>query len=261
MEIFDAHVHVDARGFEDLRTLALLGTREVTTCAHDALPFSCAESVLDHFARLLDLDCYRLRQCGIKPHVALGVHPRGIPKKGFDLVVQALPALLGRQEVVAVGEIGLHYASQEELDVFRQQIELAKSLDLPCIVHTPEKNKLTVTREAISVVEEMQISRERVVIDHVNEETFGLVKDSGCWVGLSVHPGKLSELRAASLVQEFGSERIMFNSDVASALSDIMALPKAILEMRKMGVAEADVGAVVRDNAVRFYKLEVAADR
>ena len=255
MKIFDAHVHVDARGFEDLRTIALYGTSEVTTFAHDALPFSCAGSVLDHFERLLTLDSYRLRKCGITPHVGLGVHPRGIPGVGFDQVLDSMPALLRRSGVVAVGEIGLHTGSEVEIDVFGRQLGLAKSLGMPAVVHTPEKNKLDVTRRIISVIEDVGIDLNQIIIDHASEETFSLVRMFGCWVGVSVHPSKLSEERGASLIKQFGSERVILNSDFASAFSDILALPKTVLEMRSLGVPEAEIVAAVHDNAARFYGL------
>ncbi len=143
----------------------------------------------------------------------------------------------------------------------REQLQIAKKLDLPTILHTPREEKRAISEDLITAIEEMGVSKERVLIDHANSETIDLIREFGGWIGLTVHPGKLSPQQAAVLVEERSAQRLILSSDIASAKSDIYAIPKAILEMRKLGVDEGTIGKVVYENALRFYRLNDEAIR
>lgn len=255
MPIFDSHIHADTRGWEDLRTLSLFGTRAVVTCAHDVFDFSGPQSVFDHYRRLLNFDCFRLRTNHIHPFVALGIHPEGIPHEGVDEVLSRLPELLQQESVVAVGEIGLQNGSDREIDVLRRQVQIGKDLNLPCIVHTPQKNKAEVARLVMEVVSQVGISLDLVVIDHVDSRIIEAVRDFGSWMALSVQPYKISEKEAATLVQSYGSQRVMLDSDLAGGMSDVLSIPKAIFEMKTLGVSAEDIRKVTYDNAAAFYRV------
>ena len=73
---------------------------------------------------------------------SIGVHPHHVGQT-VDDHYRRLSALAGHPKVVAYGEIGLDYvknhAPREEQRVhFRRQVELAKGLDLPLIIHDRE---------------------------------------------------------------------------------------------------------------------------
>lgn len=255
MPIFDAHIHADTRGWEDLRTLSLFGTEAVVTCSHDVFDFSGPQSVFDHYGRLLGFDCRRLRMNHIQPFVALGVHPEGIPHEGLDEVLARLPEFLAKESVAAVGEAGLQDGTDLEIDVLRRQLQIGKDLGKPCIVHTPQKNKAEVARLAMEVVSQAGISLDLVVIDHVDTRIIEEVRAFGSWIGFSVQPYKITEKEAASLVQAHGSSRIMLNSDLAGGMSDVLSIPKAIFEMKTLGIAPEDIRKVTYDNAVSFYRV------
>lgn len=255
MPIFDAHIHADTRGWEDLRTLSLFGTRAVVTCAHDFMEFSGPQSVFDHYRRILGFDCMRLLTNHIQPFVALGIHPCGIPAEGVDEVLARLPELLAQEPVVAVGEIGLQDGTDREIDVFRRQLQIGKDLGKPCIVHNPQKNKAEVARLSMEVIAQVGISLDLVVIDHVDSRIIEEVRDFGSWLALSVQPYKISEKEAANLVQSYGSERVMLDSDLAGGMSDVLSLPKAIFEMKSLGISPEDIRKVTYDNAREFYRV------
>ena len=70
---------------------------------------------------------------------AVGVHPHDAIDAPGDAMEQ-LEALASHDKVVAIGEIGLDYYRdlspwKAQQDLFRQHLELARSLDLPVIVH------------------------------------------------------------------------------------------------------------------------------
>ncbi len=255
MPIFDSHIHADTRGWEDLRTLSLFGTRAVVSCAHDFMEFSGPQSVFDHFRRILEFDCMRLRRNHIVAFVGLGVHPSGIPQEGVDEVLSRLPEMLGQEPVVAVGEIGLQDGTDREIDVFRRQLEIGKRLGKPCVVHTPQKGKAEVARIAMGVISEVGIDLDLVVIDHVDARIMEEVRDFGSWVGLSVQPHKISDKEAATLVQSYGSQRTMLDSDLAGGMSDVLSIPKAIFEMKSLGITAEEIRQVTYDNAVAFYRV------
>lgn len=77
-------------------------------------------------------------------HAALGIDPHraGSPEAGR---VSELRGLLGHEKAVAVGEAGLdyHYGAErkpEQRRLFEEQLELARELGLPIVVHTRSAN-------------------------------------------------------------------------------------------------------------------------
>src|SRR5205085_12263276 len=103
-------------------------------------------------------------------------------------VVALLPRYLGKDGVVAVGEIGYDEQTPAEDRWFAEQLELAKRFDLPALVHTPHRDKKRGTGRSLALVREAGFPEERVLIDHNNEETLPLVLATGCWAAHSIYP-------------------------------------------------------------------------
>jgi predicted metal-dependent TIM-barrel fold hydrolase len=99
------------------------------------------------------------------------------------------------------------------------------------------------------------IGLDQVVIDHVDSRIIEVVRDFGSWMALSVQPYKISEKEAATLVQSYGSQRVMLDSDLAGGMSDVLSIPKAIFEMKTLGISAEDIRKVTYDNAVAFYRV------
>jgi TatD DNase family protein len=75
-------------------------------------------------------------------HATAGVHPHDASRATAE-TIEDLATAAGHPKVVAIGEIGLDYhydfsprAVQQEL--FRAQLRLARSLELPVVIHTRE---------------------------------------------------------------------------------------------------------------------------
>ena len=83
---------------------------------------------------------------------ALGLHPSGIASDNPSL--PGINELLPNDRVVAVGEVGLDYASpvdrSRQITAFRSFLETAKHLELPVIVHSRDaaEDTLNVLRQA-----------------------------------------------------------------------------------------------------------------
>ncbi|MDU9047407.1 MAG: TatD family hydrolase [Candidatus Electrothrix sp. Rat3] len=81
-------------------------------------------------------------------YASVGIHPHSA-EEGDDAVYQQLKELATSKKVVAYGEIGLDYAKQyapveRQRVEFSRQLELAKELELPVIIHDREAHEDTV---------------------------------------------------------------------------------------------------------------------
>ena len=78
-------------------------------------------------------------------YASIGIFPRDIPRDNFPQTLTQLYQLGQHRKVVAVGEIGLDYhqlnkesEKKWQIESFRQQLGLAKELNLPVILHCRE---------------------------------------------------------------------------------------------------------------------------
>lgn len=252
---FDAHIHADVRSYEDLEVMALAGVEKAVTCAHDVYRMSSSQVYLDHYDRLLRVETKRAAKAGVELYVALGVHPSAIPRDA-DALLEQLPGLLSQERVVAVGETGLELKDERESGILTRQLEIAKELDMPIIIHTPKMMKEKAAREALKLVDESGLKPERVMIDHLREGSVKAAMDSGVYLGLSIQPpSKLSVGEAAMIVKKYGAGSFILSSDMSSIPSDPLALPRCALRMRGIGVSGAEVQRVTYKNAAKFFKL------
>ena len=171
--IFDSHAHYDADAFDTDRDAVLAalpsqGVCGVIQCATD--PQSIAQSL-------------KLAQQFPFVRVAVGIHPEFVNSakpEWLDAVRQAA----AHPAVCAIGEIGLDYYWEEnaprevQLDWCRKQIELAKELDLPVILHDREAHE-----DTLNLIRE---TRPRGVVHCFSgsAEMARQVTDLGLYVGL-----------------------------------------------------------------------------
>lgn len=129
--IFDTHAHYADRAFDEdrdhiLAQLPSKGVRFVT------LASSSVEDTAENSAISLKYDYI---------YAAAGVHPESVdtnPENYLDIVADTVR---NNPKIRAVGEIGLDYHydgfdRDKQIKLFSEQLELAKELDLPVIVHS-----------------------------------------------------------------------------------------------------------------------------
>src|SRR5438105_1713758 len=178
----DLHLHADGIPDQDLATLAYFGVKAAVTCARDAGAGSAAD-LRRHWDELVRVQTARLLQAGIRPMVALALHPSRIPWHGVDDLLQRLPHYFDDPRVVALGELGLHEGGEREEQILSRQLELAARLRKPVIVHTPDREKAARTRRLLALLKKSAVEPSRVLVDHVNAETFAVARGIGCWAG------------------------------------------------------------------------------
>src|SRR3954471_4875974 len=234
----DLHLHADGIPSQDLATLAYFGVKAAVTCARDAEAGNAA-GLRRHWDDLVGTETRRLESAGIRPFVALALHPSRIPWHGVDELLHLLPRYFDDPRVVALGEIGLHEGSEREEEIFARQLELAARLEKPVIVHTPGREKLQRTRRVLALLKDSPVEPGRVLVDHVSAETFPLVRGIGCWAGLTLQPGLFDPESAAAVVSRNGADRIVLTSDIGEGASDLLALPKAAEALQRAGLSLA----------------------
>src|SRR6187549_3204829 len=172
-----------------------------------------------------------------------------------DDVIALIPELLKKPSVLGVGEIGLNKNSRNELLVLEKHIQIAADHDQLILVHTPHlEDKLKGTRLILDALKNHSaIKPGRVIIDHVEEHTIDLVLDQGFWAGTTLYPeSKCSPHRAIDMLEQRKAGRLWMNSACDWGVSDPLAVPKTMLEMRKRGWSEASIQRVVFENPVAF---------
>ena len=91
-------------------------------------------------------ECLQLAEEYEQLFCTIGTHPHESDRESDQLSAisdQRLRALLQSEKVVGVGEIGLDYYYENlerscQISVFRQQLSLAKELNLPAVIHCRE---------------------------------------------------------------------------------------------------------------------------
>src|SRR5262249_42055734 len=192
---------------------------------------------------------------GIRHFCTLALNPKEANNPALaEGVLALLPRYLEKDGVVAVGEVGYDDMTPAEDRVFAEQVELARKVELPLLVHTPHRDKKRGTERTIALIRACGCPGPMAPIDHTNEQPLPLVLATGCWAGHSIYPHtKMDEARMVALVQKYGPERIIVNSAADWGVSDPLKVPKTAALMRENGIAEATIEQVVWGNPVTFF--------
>jgi predicted metal-dependent TIM-barrel fold hydrolase len=265
MKLFDPHIHMTSRTTDDYQAMAAAGVAAVLEPAFWlGQPRTHVGSFEDYFASLLGWERFRASQFGVRHLCTLALNPKEANNAAVAQgVIDLLPRYLGKEGVVAVGEIGFDDMTPEEEKYFVQQVELARMHGLPILVHTPHRDKKRGTERSLALVRDLGFPEERVLIDHNNEETLPLVLDTGCWAGHSIYPDtKMDEERMVALVKRYGAERILVNSAADWGVSDPLKVPKTVARMRESGITEEAIERIAWKNPIAFFaqsgKLDLA---
>ncbi|AUI63918.1 TatD family hydrolase [Amycolatopsis sp. BJA-103] len=255
MRIFDPHIHMSSRTTDDYEAMYAAGVRALVEPAFWlGQPRTSVGSYTDYFDALIGWERFRAAQFGIRHHCTIALNPKEANDPRCREVLDVLPRYLAKDGVVAVGEVGYDSMTKEEDEVFARQLAMALEHDLPVMVHTPHRDKLEGTKRTLDVVREAGIAPERVIVDHLNEVTVKLVKDSGAWMGFSIYPDtKMDEHRMVEILRQYGLDKMIVNSAADWGRSDPLKTAKTGQAMLDGGFTDADVDKVLWQNPVAFY--------
>jgi TatD DNase family protein len=130
--IFDAHCHYDDNMFDDDRNelLASLPSKGVVGAVTNGTDLENINQVLKY--------------CESYDYIygTVGIHPECLDKPLPKDYIEQIAEIAKNEKIVAIGEIGLDYhwdtPKEKQFPVIKEQLELAKSLDMPIIFHDRE---------------------------------------------------------------------------------------------------------------------------
>ena len=252
----DPHAHMISRTTDDYEAMAMAGIVALIEPAFwVGQPRSFVGSYVDYLSSIVGWERFRAGQFGIRHYCTIGLNSKEANNEELaEGVMEWLPRFALKEGVVAIGEIG--YDEQTELEdrYFRAQLELAKELGLPVMIHTPHRDKKRGTSRSMDVVEEHGIDPSMVVIDHNNEETVAEALQRGFWAGFSIYPStKMGNRRMVEILKQYGAERIIVDSACDWGISDPLGVPKTALLALESGVPEESVRRACYTNALAAY--------
>jgi predicted metal-dependent TIM-barrel fold hydrolase len=257
MHFIDPHIHMQARTTEDYEALAAAGVVAVLEPAFwVGQPRTNVGAFQHYYSSLVGWERFRASQFGIRHYCMMGLNSKEANNAELAEAVLSdlLPRYLGKEGVVAVGEIGFDDITAQEEKIYRAQLEMAKDADLPVCVHTPHRNKKLGTLRSMDIALEHGIDPGRVVIDHNNEETVKDVLDRGFWAAFTIYPRtKMGNERMVAIAQTYGPTRVIVDSSADWGVSDPLAVPKTARLMLERGLDEGTVRQICYANALAAY--------
>ncbi|PQO28731.1 TatD family hydrolase [Blastopirellula marina] len=256
MKFIDPHIHVTSRTTDDYEAMAAAGVAAIIEPAFWlGQPRTNVGSFQDYFSSLVGFEKFRAAQFGIRHYCTIGLNSKEANNEALaEQVMELMPLFLAKENVVAVGEIGFDDMTAAEEKYLRIQLEMAKEVNLPILIHTPHRNKKQGTYRSMDIIEEHEIPPHMVVIDHNNEETCEEVLRRGYWTAFTIYPKtKMGNERMVEIVKKYGAERIIVDSSADWGVSDPLAVPKTGNLMLERGIPKEHVELTCYKNALAAY--------
>jgi len=253
--IFDTHAHYDDEAFDEdreelIKKLYEGNIKKIVNIGAD----------LDSSKRSADL---ALKYDFI--YAAVGVHPDDASQIN-DEGLETLKKLTGNPKVKAIGEIGLDYYwnkdnSKEQKEAFIRQIELAKEVDLPIVVHSREAAK-----DTMDILESVNIKEIGGVLHCFSYSPEIALK--ACGLGLYIGIGGVVTFKNAKKLKEtvkiLPLEKIVLETDSPYLAPDPLRgkrncslyleyVVKTIAALK--GIEEKEIMRKTYENACRLYRL------
>lgn len=257
MRYIEPHAHMVSRVTDDYLSMAAAGCMAICEPAFWAgFDRGGVEGFYDYFRQLTEYEPRRAAKFGIPHYCWLCINPKESEDMGLAReVLSIIPEFLSAPTVLGIGEIGLNKNTRNELQILEEHIALASKHQQLILVHTPHlEDKWKGTRLILDVLKSHpEIAPERVIIDHVEEHTVGMVLDCGHWAGMTLYPeSKCTAARAIDIIENFGSERLWMNSACDWGVSVPLAVIYAALEMRRRQFAEDQIDRLIFGNPLAF---------
>jgi predicted metal-dependent TIM-barrel fold hydrolase len=254
----DTHAHMIARTTDDYQAMARAGVVAVIEPAFWlGQPRTNVGSYVDYLSTIIGFERFRAGQFGVRHYCCVGLNPKEANNQALaEAVLEILPHFATKEGVVAIGELGYDEQTELEDKYLRAQIELAREVELPIMIHTPHRDKKRGTLRTMDVLKEHSFDPAHCVVDHNNEETVQAVLDRGYFAGFSIYPQtKMSNERMTEIVRQYGAERIIVDSACDWGVSDPLAVPKTAALMAERGIDAATIHQVTYTNALAVYGL------
>ena len=253
--IFDTHAHYDDEQFQEDRDALL-----------EAMP-SLGVGTIVNVSATYESCAHAVELAKKYPHVYadVGIHPDEVGVLDEEKFAK-MKELFKEDKVVAVGEIGLdYYWDNESHEVqrkwFVRQLELAKELDLPGVIHSRDA-----AADTMYVIENYAKGLSGVIhcYSYSKEMAEEYVK-MGFYIGIGGVVTFKNSKKMKEVVEAVPLERILLETDCPylapepfrgrrNQSSYLTYVAKQIAELK--GISEEEVIAVTEANARRMYRLD-----
>lgn len=257
MKVIEPHIHMIARTTQDYERMARMGT---VACCEPAFwagyDRTSAAAFHDYFTHITSFEPTRAAQYLIKHYSWICLNPKEADDLGLAREVLAImPEFMDKPTVLGIGEIGLNKNTKNEMKVFEEQVEMGLSGKRLIWIHTPHlADKLKGTKMMLDYLKgHGGVDPFRVVFDHVEEHTVGMIREAGFWTAMTIYPiTKNSATRVVDTVERHGLSRMIVDASGDWGPSDPGTLHDAIFEMRRRGHREEDVETLFYNNPCYF---------
>ena len=251
---FDSHAHYDDERFDEDRDELIASIHEkgveyIVNAAAD-IPSCHTSLALAHK--------YPYIYCSI------GVHPHDA-KTLDNEKLQELKKLAQEEKVVAIGEIGLDYyydssPREEQREWFKKQLELAKELNLPVIIHSRDA-----CQETFDIIMESGV-KEGVI--HCFSGSSELAKEyvkRGFYIGVGGSLTFKNAKKAVQVVETIGLENILIETDAPyltpvphrGKRNDSSYLEYVVAKIAEIkGVSTEEVSHITCQNAKKLFRIK-----
>lgn len=256
MMFIDPHAHMVSRTTDDYEAMAAAGVVAVIEPAFWlGQPRTNVGSYLDYLSTLVGFERFRAGQFGIRHYCTIGLNSKEANNEELaEGVMELIPRFALKEGVVAIGEIGYDEQTALEDKYFRLQLDLAKELDLPVMIHTPHRDKKRGTSRSMDVCIEHGLEPSKVVIDHNNEETVRECLDRGFWAAFSIYPStKMGNERMVEILRQYGARQIIVDSACDWGISEPLGVAKTARLALQRGIPEDQVRLACYQNALDAY--------
>ncbi len=256
MMLIDPHAHMISRTTDDYEAMAASGVVAVIEPAFwIGQPRTSVGSYLDYLSSIVGFERFRAGQFGIRHYCTIGLNSKEANNEELaEGVMELIPRFALKEGVVAIGEIGYDEQTKLEDKYYRLQLELAKKLDLPVMIHTPHRDKKRGTSRSMDVCDEHGLDPTKVVVDHNNEETVKETLDRGYWAAFSIYPStKMGTSRMVEILRQYGAKQVIVDSACDWGISEPLGVAKTAKLALNQGIPEAQVQLACYRNALDAY--------
>ena len=252
---FDTHAHYDDKRFDEDRDILLnsMNDGEITLIMNAASSLRSSKFAL----KLADKYQFIYASAGVHPHDSKSMDDDTVPK---------LETLLSHSKAVAVGEIGLDYHydfSPRDIQKkrFREQMELARRVHKPVIIHEREA-----LRDTLDVICDFRDLTGVVHCFSGSWETAKTILDMGWYLSFTGVITYKNARRALQVLEKMPADRIMLETDcpylspepVRGRRNSSLYLPyiaSVIADTRRVSTEE--IAALTMENGRRFFGISI----
>lgn len=256
--LIDSHVHLDDRRFNKdrdqlINNLEKDGVELVVNIGSDLKTSEASVDLADKYEPV---------------YAVVGVHPHSAAEYN-DKVEDRLRELANHKKVVAIGEIGLDYyrdlsPRDIQIDVFKRQLDLAKDLDMPIVIHSRDASQ-----PVFDILKEFKENNTDMdILIHCYSDSVELMREYiklGCYIALGGTTTFKNSRVPKEVAKQVPLERLLLETDCPYLTPEPMRgkrnEPKYVDYVADMiadlrGIKKDEVVLQTAFNARKFYRID-----